>query len=114
MKNVVQSHGNCRKMLTKRAMQAMGTLVRASGLNVAGLLALVAHALTLGLSGAVARDMADFAAYLQVSSIFRRMRKPGITDSCSTSDPECSHGPCGRSHRRSSRSVGDHRHHLDH
>lgn len=43
-------------------MQAMGTLVRASGLNVAGLLALVAHALTLGLGGAVARDVADFAA----------------------------------------------------
>jgi hypothetical protein len=42
-------------------MQAMSTLVRASGLNVAGLLALVAHALTLGLSGAVARDVADFA-----------------------------------------------------
>lgn len=40
----------------------MGTLVRASGLNVTGLFALVAHALTLGLSGAVARDMTDFAA----------------------------------------------------
>lgn len=40
--------------------------------------------------------------------------EPEITDSCSTSGPGCSHGPCGRSHRRSSRSVDDHRHHQDH
>lgn len=44
----------------------------------------------------------------------RESEKPEMTDSCSTSDPECSHEPCGRSHHRSSRSVGDHRHHRGH
>ena len=35
-------------------------LVRACGLDVSGLLALVAHALIRGLRGAVAAEMADF------------------------------------------------------
>lgn len=47
----------------------MSTLVRASGLNVTGLLALVAHALTLGLSGAVARDVTDFAAVVALLTL---------------------------------------------
>jgi hypothetical protein len=42
-------------------------VVRASALDVAGLLAVVANPLTLGLCGAVARDVADFAACLCVS-----------------------------------------------
>lgn len=39
---------------------------------------------------------------------------PGVwrlSYSCSTSGPGCSHEPCGRSHRTSSRSVDDHRSH---
>ena len=44
-------------------MQAIRHLLVGAGrLDVTGLLALVAHALTLGLGGAVARDVADFAA----------------------------------------------------
>jgi hypothetical protein len=42
-------------------------VVGASALDVAGLLAVVANPLTLGLCGAVARDVADFAACLCVS-----------------------------------------------
>ena len=37
-----------------------------------------------------------------------------MTDSCSTSDPGCSHGPCDRNHRTSSRSAGDHRGRRNH
>lgn len=51
------------KMSTKRAMQPMDTLVGAGGLNVAGLLALVAHTLTLGLGRAVAGDVTNLATY---------------------------------------------------
>jgi hypothetical protein len=42
--------------------QQRKALVRASGLHVAGLLALVAHALTLGLSRAVTGNVANLAA----------------------------------------------------
>ena len=42
-------------------------LVGASGLDVTGLLALVADALTLGLSRAVAGDMANLAAWETIS-----------------------------------------------
>lgn len=43
--------------------EKMARLVGAGGLDVAGLLALVADALAVGFSGAVARDVADFAAW---------------------------------------------------
>jgi hypothetical protein len=45
-----------------RPKQQCKALVRASRLHVAGLLALVAHTLTLGLSRAVARNVANLAA----------------------------------------------------
>jgi hypothetical protein len=51
------------KMSTKRAMQAMDTLVGAGRLDVAGLLALVAHALTLGLGRAITGDVANLTTY---------------------------------------------------
>jgi hypothetical protein len=35
-----------------------------------------------------------------------KISEKGYTNSCSTSGPGCSHGPCGRIHRRSSRSGG--------
>lgn len=35
----------------------------------------------------------------------------GLAYSCSTSGPGCSHEPCDRSRRKSSRSAGDHRSH---
>lgn len=43
-------------------MQAIDTLVGAGRLDVTGLLALVAHTLTLGLGRAVTGDVADLAA----------------------------------------------------
>jgi hypothetical protein len=61
-------HEKCRPIPWKlqkdvdQKSNVMGILVRASGLNVTGLLALVAHALTLGFRGAVTRDVANFAA----------------------------------------------------
>lgn len=44
---------------------ARSILVGAGGLNVAGLLALVADTLTAGLSGAVSGNVADLAAYFR-------------------------------------------------
>jgi len=44
-------------------MQVMDTLVRASRLDVAGLLALVAHALALGLGRAVTGNVANLTTY---------------------------------------------------
>lgn len=43
-------------------------LVGASGLDVTGLLALIANALTLGLGRAVAGDVADLTAWTTVST----------------------------------------------
>jgi hypothetical protein len=56
------------KMSTIRAMQALDTLVRAGRLDVTGLLALVAHALTLGLGRAVTRNVANLTTYSRVNS----------------------------------------------
>ncbi|KAL2787835.1 hypothetical protein BJX66DRAFT_270969 [Aspergillus keveii] len=44
-------------------------VVGASALDVAGLLAVVANPLTLGLCGAVARDVADFAAFVALLAV---------------------------------------------
>jgi hypothetical protein len=77
---------------------------------VAGLLALVANTLTTGLGGAVARDVADLTTCRRRKEVSFMLnsasveREKGYTNSCSTSGPGCSHGPCGRIHRRSSRS----------
>jgi hypothetical protein len=51
-------------------------VVGASALDVAGLLAVVTNPLTLGLCGAVARDMADFAAFLHVNMNMEKAREP--------------------------------------
>lgn len=80
---------------------------------MAGLLALVADALAVAFRCAVTRDVADLAAYRYRQLSFLDERRDR-TYSCSTSDPVCSHGPCGRIHRRSSRSAGDRQSHRDH
>jgi hypothetical protein len=68
-------HEKCRPIPWKlqkdvdQKSNVMGILVRASGLNVTGLLALVAHALTLGFRGAVTRDVANFAAVVALLTL---------------------------------------------
>lgn len=80
-----------------------------------GLLALVADALAVGFGGAVTGDVADLAACNELVSVTAQLsEREERTYSCSTSDPVCSHEPCGRIHRRSSRSADDRQSHRDH
>lgn len=93
-------------MINRRSL--FGHLVGAGSLDMAGLLAAVADTLSGGLSWALARQMANLATCGMVS-FTEVLSKQMTTHSCSTFDPGCSRGSCGRIRHKCSKSGRQHR-----